>query len=93
MLTLREILQPRTEERRAITRTLINRDISIHFAGCNGVYACRVRDVTNRGAGIFLNGLSVLPFEFDISFDNCRTMCKCRLTLRDGDFVGAAFES
>jgi len=93
MPTLPEILQPHAEERRAVARTLINRDVLMHFAGCSGVYACHVRDVTNHGAGVRLNGLNIVPFDFGISFDNFRTMRKCRLIWRDGDFVGAAFES
>jgi hypothetical protein len=56
-------------------------------------HACCVRDVTNHGAGLKLNGLNIVPSEFGISFDNFRTMRRCRLIWRDGDFVGAAFES
>jgi hypothetical protein len=40
-----------------------------------------------------LNGLNIVPSEFGISFDNFRTTRRCRLIWRDGDFVGAAFES
>jgi len=40
-----------------------------------------------------LNGLNIVPSEFGISFDSFRTMRRCRLVWRDGDFVGAAFES
>jgi hypothetical protein len=46
-----------------------------------------------RGAGLRLNGLNLLPFEFGISFDRFRTMRRCRLVRRDGDFVGVTFES
>jgi hypothetical protein len=91
MPTLREILQPRSEERRAVGRTLINRGVLMHFAGRDGVHACCVRDVTNLGAGIRLTGLNIVPFEFAISFDNFRTMRRCRLIWRDGDFVGVIF--
>ena len=59
----------------------------------DGVYSCCVRNVTNDGAGIRLNGLNIVPSEFDISFDNFRTMRRCRLIWRDGDFIGAKFES
>jgi hypothetical protein len=91
MPTLREILQPHSEERRAVGRTLINRGVLMHFAGCDGVHACCVRDVTNLGAGIRLTGWNIVPFEFGISFDNFRTMRRCRLIWRDGDFVGVIF--
>ncbi len=72
---------------------MIKRDASIYFSGQDWVHACRVRDVTNHGAGIQLNGLSIVPSEFGVSFDNFRTMRQCRLIWRYGDVVGAAFES
>jgi hypothetical protein len=94
MPMLQEIPQPRRDfERRAVGRTTINRGVLMHFAGREGVHACSVRDVTNHGAGIRLNGLNIVPFEFGISFDNFRTMRRCRLVWRDSDFVGAAFQS
>jgi hypothetical protein len=94
MPTLREILQPpRALERRAVGRTTINRGILMYFAGREGVQACCVRDVTNRGAGIRLNGLNLVPSDFGISFDNFRTMHRCQLIWREGDFIGSEFES
>jgi hypothetical protein len=92
MPTLQEILQPHATERRAVGRTLINRGVLLHFAGCNGVHGCCVRDVTNLGAGIRLNGLNIVPSEFGVSFDNFRTMRRCRLIWRNGDFAGVTFE-
>jgi hypothetical protein len=80
-------------ERRSKKRTTINHGAALFFAGHAGVYSCCVRNVTNDGACIWLNGLSIVPFEFDISFDNFRTTRPCRLIWRDGDFVGAAFEA
>jgi hypothetical protein len=93
MPTLQEILQPHAGERRTVGRTTINRDALMYFVGQEIVHACCVRNVTNHGAGLRLNGLNLLPFEFGISFDNFHTMRLCRLVWRDGDFVGAAFES
>jgi hypothetical protein len=93
MPTLQEIPNPHAAERRAIGRTLINRGVLLHFAGCDGVHSCCVRDVTNLGAGIRLNDLNIIPSEFGVSFDNFRTMRRCRLIWRDGDFVGVTFES
>jgi hypothetical protein len=92
MPTLEEILQPYPLERRTVGRTQIGRDALMHFAGCDGVHGCCVRDVTNLGAGIRLNGLNIIPSEFGISFDNFRTMRLCRLVWRDCDFVGVTFE-
>ena len=91
---LQELLRPRPDlERRAVGRTTINRDVLMYFPGQDGVHPCCVRDVTNQGAGLRLNGLNILPSEFGISFDNFRTMRRCRLIWRDGNFVGASFLS
>jgi hypothetical protein len=93
MPMLQEILQPRSGfARRAVGRTTINRDVLMYSLGQVGVHTCCVRDVTNHGAGLGLNGLNILPSEFDISFDTFRTMRRCRLIWRDGDFVGASFQ-
>ena len=80
-------------ERRSKGRTVINRDALLFFAGQNKVHPCCVRNVTNDGAGIRLSGLGILPLEFGVSFDRFRTMRKCRLIWREGDFVGVTFES
>jgi hypothetical protein len=91
---LQEMNQPRRDvERRAIGRTTINRDVLMYFTVRNRVHPCCVRDGTNLGACIRLNGLSIVPSEFGISFDSFRTMRRCRLVWRHGDVVGAAFES
>jgi hypothetical protein len=92
-MPLLQEIRPHAEERRSVGRTKINRGVLMHFAGCEGVHACCVRDVTNLGAGIRFNGLTVVPFEFGISFDNFRTTRRCQLVWRDGDFVGVTFES
>ena len=94
MPTLQEILQPRRDiERRAVGRTTINRDVLMFFTGQDRIHPCCVRDVTNLVACLRLNGLNIVPSECGISFDGFRTMRRCRLVWRDGDFVGAAFES
>jgi len=93
MSTLQQILRRREPERRSIGRTRINRNALLFFVGQTGVFSCCVRDVTNHGAGIQLDGLNVMPMDFDLSFDNFRTTRKCQMIWRDGDFVGIAFES
>jgi hypothetical protein len=94
MPMLREMLQSRRDvERRAVGRTTINRDVLMFFTGQDRVHECCVRNVTNRGASLRLNGVNIVPSEFGISFDKFPTMRRCRLIWRDGDFVGAAFES
>jgi hypothetical protein len=95
MATPDRVLSPDYDlfERRSKKRTTINHGALLFFACHAGVYSCCVRDVTNDGAGIRLNGLNIVPSEFDISFDNFRTTRRCRLIWRDGDFIGAKFES
>ena len=86
--------EPRRDaERRAVARTKINRDVLMFFMGQDRVHPCCVRNVTNHGAGLRLNGVNIVPSDFGISFDNFRTMRRCRLIWPNGDFVGAAFET
>jgi hypothetical protein len=92
MSIIHQVLKSSGRERRSIGRTRINRNALLFFAGQTGVSSCCVRDVTNLGAGIRLEGLSVLPVDFDLSFDNFRTIRECRVIWRDGDFVGIAFK-
>jgi hypothetical protein len=80
-------------ERRSIGRTAISRGALLFFSAQRGVFTCEVCDVTNVGAQIRLNGLNVLPSNFELSFDNFRTVRKCRLIWRRHDFIGIAFES
>jgi hypothetical protein len=80
-------------ERRSKGRTVINRGALLFFMGNVKVHSCCVRDVTNDGASIRLNGLNIVPSDFGISFDNFRTMRRCRLIWRGGDFIGASFET
>jgi hypothetical protein len=47
----------------------------------------------NVGTQIRLNGLSVLPPNFELSFDNFRSVRNCRLIWRRDDFIGIAFEN
>jgi hypothetical protein len=87
--SLHEILRRNRVERRALGRTSINRDALMFLSGQARVHACCVRDVTNLGAGIRLNGLKIVPLDFDLSFDGFRTIRKCRLIWRESDFMGA----
>ena len=90
---IQKILQRCGTERRSVGRTMINRNAMLFYPGRAGVFSCSVRDVTNCGAGIRLEALDVLPVEFDLSFDNFRTVRRCRLIWRGDNFLGLAFES
>ncbi len=93
MLTLQEILQRPETERRAVGRTRINRNALLFFSGQVGVFSCIVRDVTNSGAGIRVERVPIVPIDFDLSFDNFKTIRRCRLIWRNTDFIGVALGS
>ena len=78
-------------DRRAMARTTINRDALIYFYGQSGPFSCCIRNATNIGAGIELNGTIAAPANFDLSFDRFRTKRVCRLVWHREDFVGVAF--
>jgi hypothetical protein len=65
----------------------------LFFSAQRGVFTCEVRDVTNVGTGTRLNRLSVLPSNFELSFDNFRSVRKCQLIWRRDDFIGIAFQN
>jgi hypothetical protein len=64
---IREVFQHRGAEQRANGRTRIDRGALLFFKGQAGVFNCHVRDATNHGAGIRLNGLNLRPLQFDLS--------------------------
>ncbi len=72
---------------------MISKGALSFYSAQRGVFACEVHDVTNVGARIRLNGPNVLPPNFELSFDNFRTVRKCRLIWRQDDFIGMAFEA
>jgi hypothetical protein len=80
------------DERRSNGRTKIAKAASLFFGGQNGVRSCDVNltDLTEGGAGIYKQGLAILPLTFELCFDNLRR--KCRLVWRKGNFFGVAFQ-
>src|ERR1700687_1846487 len=80
-------------DRRSTARTRIDKGALLFFSGQIGVRSCCVTDITNVGAGIRTEDLPVLPPNFELSFDNFRTVRKCRMIWRDGDSLGVAFEN
>jgi hypothetical protein len=52
---------------------------------------CGFRDFSVKGAGIRLNGIMLLPLNFELSLDAFHTMERCRLIWRNGDFAGVFF--
>jgi hypothetical protein len=78
-------------ERRTIGRTKIFKSAKLFFNAQQEPTDCGVRDTTNVGVGIRIDGLNVIPVNFELSFDNFLTVRKCCLIWRHGDFIGAAF--
>ena len=79
-------------ERRSVGRMAVSKGGLLFFSAQRGVFACEVCDISNAGAKIRLK-LGILPPNFGLSFDNFRTIRKCRLTWRRGDFIGIVFEN
>jgi hypothetical protein len=80
-------------DRRSIGRTEIIKGALLFFGKKAGIQSCTVRDVTNLGAGIRSQDLTMMPLDFELSFDGFRTSRKCRLIWREDEFFGVAFES
>jgi hypothetical protein len=81
------------KERRSIDRTRVAKGALLFFCGKTGVRSCCVRDITKSGAGIRTQDLPILPLNFQLSFDNFRTVRRCRIIWRDNDFLGVKFEN
>jgi len=92
MPTLQEIFQRSEPDRRLVGRTRINRSALLFFSGQVGVFSCIVRDVTNSGAGLRVERIPIVPINFDLSFDNFKTIRRCRLIWRHNEFIGAALD-
>jgi hypothetical protein len=81
----------RRGERRSIERRWIYRSALLSIPGQIVAQECRLRDYTVKGAGIRLNGITLLPLTFELSLDAFHTAEPCRLIWRDGDFAGVVF--
>jgi hypothetical protein len=82
-----------SQERRAIVRNQFQRGALVIVPGFRGAYSCGVRDLSREGAGLRLDGMTLLPIDFKLSFDGIRHTFECHLVWRDGDFAGLAFQS
>ena len=78
-------------ERRSIERRWLYHSALLSIPGQITGQLCSLRDFTIKGAGIRLNGITLLPLTFELSLDGFRTEHKCRLVWRDGDFAGVIF--
>ena len=80
-------------DRRKFSRTKMGRQGRISFRAQQKPIECNVRDISNVGAGLRADGLDVLPVNFELSFDNFRTVHECHLVWREGNLLGVAFHS
>lgn len=79
-------------ERRAIGRTRIEASGSVLPTGEFKLFHCDVLDLTDQGARLDVGRLGdALGDEFDFSFDNFRTIRKCKKIWHRASFVGVAF--
>ena len=75
-------------ERRSIGRTRITKGALLFVTGQTGVRSCGVMDITSKGARLRAQDLALLPLNFDLSFDNFRTIRRCRLGLAGERLLG-----
>jgi hypothetical protein len=80
-------------ERRSIGGTKISKSALLFFNRQTGVRSCDVKDITNAGARVRAHDMAVSPLTFELTFNNFRTVRKCQLIWRDGDFLGVAFQN
>ena len=80
-------------ERRSVGRMPSSKGVLLFSSTQRGVFTGVVTDLSNVGACIRLNGANLFPLEFQLSFDNFRTVRRCRLIWRRDDFLGVAFDN
>ena len=64
----------------------------LFFRGGRELHTCAAYNFTETGARIHSNRLRLLPINFYVTFDNFRTIGRCRLAWRYRDHVGVVFE-
>jgi len=80
------------DDQRSDRRTRTSKAGSIFFGKQTSEHSCdvEVTDLASGGAGIYKQGLAILPLTFELSFDNLRRTC--RMVWRKGNFFGVTFE-
>jgi PilZ domain len=79
-------------ERRLAERRNCCHGALLRIAGLKEIFACSLRDVSERGASVRLRQeIPLLPTDFAISENNFQTARRCRLVWRETDFVGVEF--
>jgi hypothetical protein len=61
----------------------VNETLLLSLPGQVRFQPCQVRDLTVFGAGLWLDKFTLLPIEFELSFDRFRTSFRCGLIWKD----------
>jgi hypothetical protein len=64
----------------------------LFFRGGRELHACVAYNFTETSARIRSDGLRLVPLNFYVTFDNFRTIGRCRLAWRYRDHIGVVFE-
>ena len=64
----------------------------LFFRGGRELHACVAYNFTATSARIRSDGLRLVPLNFYVTFDNFRTIGRCRLAWRYRDHIGVVFE-
>jgi hypothetical protein len=65
----------------------------LFFRGGHGVHECTAHHVTQISALMHADDIGLLPTDFYVTFDNFRTIGRCRLAWRYQADFGVAFEN
>lgn len=81
-----------TKERRRLTRNSIDQAGKI-LVPTGTILECSVRNITGLGMCIYLDHVPDDVSEaLDFSFDNFRTIHRCKVSWRHGNLIGIAFQ-
>jgi hypothetical protein len=79
------------EERRRFHRTKVQKRAKIIFSPGSPLTDCMVLDLSIGGACLELESPPLIPDEFDLTFDEARTLRPCRVVWRLDCKIGVVF--
>lgn len=80
-------------ERRRAARKLMKQTVLLALPGQMAYQPCMLHDLTALGADLNLDGVTLMPTDFALSFDGFQTSFACRLAWRDRGRCGAEFRA
>jgi len=75
-----------------VQRTRIWRNAEIVLGRPAGKVHCTLQDLTSTGARLSVASTHGVPDSFELTFDQGRSCRLCRVTWRNGNTLGVAFE-